>query len=98
MTGYTPGPWIIEEEHDGKPPYVQRYFWISSEKGQAPVDNEWAIIKEENAHLIAAAPDLCEALQGFVTYHSGHVLTCPELIASLDAALEALAKARGERA
>jgi hypothetical protein len=37
-----------------------------------------------NGWLIASSPELYEALKGFLTYHGGHCITCPELIARVN--------------
>lgn len=49
-----------------------------------------------DAHLIAAAPELYEALQAFVTFHSGHAMADGSLKVAMQNARAALAKARGE--
>lgn len=99
---WTPGPWRIEEEHDGKPPHVTRYFWIGAQKGRAPVDNEWAILKEADAHLIAAAPAMAEALENILMRYVDMVNSgdCghwdPETEIFVIEARAALSLARGE--
>lgn len=88
---FTPGPWTAE-------PMVGRGAWV---KG---VTGEWAALScgdtneraQSNASLIAAAPELYEALEGFVIFHSGHAMANAELQARMIAARAALAKARGE--
>ncbi len=102
---FTPAPWFIEEETDGKPPNETKYYWVNAED-HAPIDNEWAVMKEADAHLIAAAPELYEALKavleilpiGFAP--TGRPGGADERNASLDAiranAINVLAKARGE--
>jgi hypothetical protein len=83
---WTPGPWVwwpktgilATESRDGR--------WIVS--GELSSANA-----EANARLIAAAPELYEALKGIIGW-------CPtdnqRSIAAFDKALAALAKARGE--
>jgi hypothetical protein len=51
----------------------------------------WATENEANAHLIAAAPDMAKALIACIS-----ASTPDERTAAIDAALAALAKARGE--
>ena len=88
---HTPGPWLA----DGASVYEERddfsvicNFWSSS----LP---EW----EANARLIAAAPDLLEALEQLVIEYDDVELANAEpssLTAAFNAARAAIAKAKGE--
>lgn len=60
-----------------------------------PIDIYTGGNSKEIARLIAAAPDLAAALERFVTFHSGHVLS-PELVSAMTAARAALSRAKGE--
>jgi hypothetical protein len=64
--------------------------WYGGDK--APND----AMQVANAHLIAAAPALYEALEGLVPVASGHPMSGIEAESRLQAALSALALARGE--
>lgn len=86
---WTPGPWQVSCVSDGT---RRRSVW--TDKGP-PAHIADVTNGEANARLISAAPDLYEALERFVTFHSGHVLP-HELHKPMDDARAALAKARGE--
>lgn len=71
MSIHTPGPWIAEpeeaSEHRGIAITAPANGWIVAtilpDDGRAADDVDWA-----NAHLIAAAPELLEALKEAVAY------------------------------
>lgn len=83
---WTPGPWIAvtEDIHDNA-------LWtvVAGDDGSRDVATMSHFGDIENAHLIAAAPDLYEALEWCACWinmnHPAHAK-----------AMEALAKARGE--
>lgn len=99
MSGrHTPGPWTVDSDRailcesktaSGKlRPVAQSYSWMGSAEADA------------NAALIAAAPDLLEALKAYVDWHgASHTMDCPKdecEAASIDAALNAaIRKAEG---
>ena len=87
MSGFTPGPWRIEEE-----PYLH----VRSDQGCVFASD---YTTEANASLIAAAPDLYEALNNIIAVIGAMqaIGTKPKLDGSraLDAARSALAKADG---
>lgn len=91
---WTPGPWLVEVDESSQ---VERYPMIASENyGVVGSEGMYGVIETDyaNAHLIAAAPDLYEALESLVRdYDIGEMTDTPEL----DAANAALAKARGEQ-
>ena len=87
MSAHTPGPWIVK----ATPESSNQNFIVQVGKDRVPV---WS---EANARLIAAAPNLYEALAHLVWFiepieHEGRI---PGL-ATLNAARAALDKARGE--
>lgn len=93
MTNWTPGPWATERTAGGA--------WIISAAGQpglayaadsAAITGLSAYPAAANAHLIAAAPDLFEALAGLLTITPGD----DRYALRMEAAFAALAKARGE--
>lgn len=90
-TKHTPGPWIINANLDEDP--------ILTEDGTCPLDFE-AVGAElaPNLCLIAAAPDMLEALEYIVKQLEimPDELDCAEAGMAMRAALEAIRKARGE--
>lgn len=89
MTKYTPGPWLFDEESEA----ITTHNRITSGKTRiATVTLGWAEPFESeqiaNARLIAAAPDLLEALQALICETNSI-----ELAAALDMARAAIAKA-----
>ena len=89
---HTPGPWWAdfdgEDTFDGvEIQQVGRLHYVPV--ANVPVDYTDREEREANARLIAAAPDLLDALEEAVSQH-GHGLV------NLDAARTALAKAKGE--
>ncbi|ELY4420451.1 hypothetical protein SMZ52_000913 [Cronobacter sakazakii] len=82
----TPGPWHVTRgdvlDRNGR--------MVASVEGFCPGENE-----DYDADLIAAAPDLLEALQGFVDlFHD--VIDGDAIMPALDKAYAAIAKAIGE--
>ncbi len=66
MTKHTPGPWRSQYSNDVGPydDYFVEFFEVTSEDGTKIAQVE----EEKDARLICAAPDLLEALQGFITW------------------------------
>lgn len=71
---HTPGPWIAHPEGvkdaDGKPACNRIYIGIAAEDGEDLGHIEFS---EANARLIAAAPQLLEALQDAMQYLQHHL-------------------------
>ena len=88
---FTPGPW---EYHSGVGP---TFVIEAATAGQFARVSRWTqgnrAEAEANARLIAAAPDLYEALQAFIDAGDGH----DDFTDEWPAARAALAKARGEK-
>lgn len=88
MSKYTPGPWEF------------KFSWVqTSDERKTPIANfNFHAATEENARLIAAAPDLLEALRlmrnRFLDTEGNHGQWEEEAI---DAADAAIAKATGEQ-
>lgn len=59
------------------------------------VDDYWLQISDANARLIAAAPDLLEALRALVTESGGKAIPNSSLTACREQAIAAIAKAEG---
>lgn len=87
---HTPGPW-----HIMKPLESNGYVWVNPMGGMCgEIATAWPISQgsaEANARLIAAAPDLLEALQGFLVMTEGHFMEPQQ-----KAAKAAIAKALGD--
>ena len=93
MSKHTPGPWGIERHYD------PGYKFISAKKHTALAQVVWCMEDEDrspeceaNAHLIAAAPELLEALEALVLDESKEYI--PTRL--WDAARAAIAKAKGQ--
>ena len=97
MSEWTPGPWDAEKlsrvARENERPWVGR---LSEHRYAALSCGETQAEATANAHLIAAAPDLYEALERMVATYAdmqdGNGEPCPDVIA----ARTAIAKARGE--
>lgn len=78
---HTPGPWYAEES------------WVLKDIGDRAYHitkcADWSEETEANAHLIAAAPDLLEALKGVLR-------VADRATVEFDAARAAIAKAEGK--
>ena len=108
MTKHTPGPWWLQADGAGwyvecTPERGHSVAYIRSEVAEDDPDTPDAE-KKANARLIAAAPELLEALQKFVAWseaernHEGTTFwERVEMLRDLDdAAAAAIAKATGE--
>jgi hypothetical protein len=90
MSTFTPGPWVAREVGGMGWP-GQRGFAIDFNEDQEQVVD--FVYEEADAHLIAAAPDLLEALEDSLTALN---IVYPNGSPVLNAAYAAIAKARGE--
>ena len=95
MSKHTPGPWEIEEH------YHFGYRWISGPEHSQLAQVVWCMEDEDrspeceaNAHLIAAAPELLEALENLLKVHEGEGGTQRH---AGDMARAAIAKAKGSQ-
>lgn len=72
MTTYTKGPWTLTQEHTPDDPYGHYYYRLYAGNGYVGGKDEnegfelSAIIHPTNAHLIAAAPEMYEALKAVI--------------------------------
>ena len=69
MSGYTSGSWKVIKDYgceEGKPDELELVFHsIRTESGEI-IASTWGRPHEANAHLIAAAPDMYEALENLL--------------------------------
>ena len=91
---FTPGPWRIGDEAPGRfPIYANAPHGVKFDVCPAIAHSLF------DAHLIAAAPDLYEAVRLLLTnrsYHSDADVIGRRVMGGLKRGLEAMAKARGE--
>ncbi len=109
MSEHTPGPWRVEDGHDGHGHWHYsigaRHQWPEGEAAFCALAftpplgvGPYAVNRQADAHLIAAAPDLFEALKDLMVSiesdeegdEAGRVLA-----AALTSAAVAIAKAEG---
>ena len=88
---HTPGPWTTDgpEVVSKKPPAIIAEICYIGEKVAEVAE------REANARLISAAPDLLAALKLCAAVCSGETMHKNGLIAALEAARAAIAKATG---
>ena len=92
MSKHTPAPWIVEEAY-------REGFSITAEDNYVVIctDDEGrygSILFKEDANLIAAAPELLEALEALLNEPTNSPDYLPTRL--WDRAREAVAKAKGE--
>lgn len=94
MTGFTKGPWHIADLGA-----VDDANIVDANGNEVLGTSEWLRLSDADAHLIAAAPSLYEALEAACDAYDDacnfDMLTA-QLDQAIDAARTALAKARGE--
>lgn len=99
---HTPGPWIIEDNPCVKPAVqVAAFDGIGNRHLQVIIQSH---VQEEDARLIAAAPELLEALSELVKVNEEHNEAVSKVLGTppgwndsyLDKARAAIAKAKGE--
>ena len=99
---HTPGRWIIDDFHDDVAVYDETGMVIAIVRADAaPADAlpvEVTRVVESNARLIAAAPELLEALRLLVEWADGEHGDGPVGVQSMAEARTALAKAEGRDA
>lgn len=92
---HTPGPWEIEVRDEGK----NHNITPIASGGRGWVGDRYlrvgGAIDIHDARLIAAAPDLLEALQRLLPDAVGNHIGGPDTQARIDAARAAIAKATG---
>lgn len=94
MSGHTPGPWEVEYVIDGafEVRHVQSddYFVVAARNSMPSRHAEFAA----NARLIAAAPELLDALKALLS-RAQRELADPEDVGEIGQSLAAIAKAEG---
>ena len=91
-TKHTPGPWVWDSHYDDLRPLW--YSEMSQGCGYLSWDNDET--RDANAHLIAAAPDLLEALIELLQVQDGVPMTGIDATRRSDLARAAIAKAKGQ--
>jgi hypothetical protein len=87
MTSFTPGPWRVGKKYPGDVVHTASSALIA----RSIIGSETE--REANARLIAAAPELLEALKLCAAVCSGDTLYKNGLVRALEAARAAIAKA-----
>jgi hypothetical protein len=95
-TQHTPGPWSLEDRGTKFIVSKPGDGYITREVCRMDSSTMAAFAQEANARLIAAAPDLLEALQAIASIDVHSALTEAEADAIHAAASAAIAKATGE--
>lgn len=102
MTGYTPGPWTYEGDYTHRQFNIRMLGHLIGTKDEAKhictvnnlpphvLANRDPSTAEANARLIAAAPELLEALEWLL---DSDEVECPE---ALSVIRDAIAKAKGQ--
>ena len=96
----TPGPWVMTE---GKCIYInakvdgKRRFILQRSTGEGCGINVEAEQVRADCRLIAAAPELLEALKACAAVCAGETMNKRGLISALEQARAAIAKATGEQ-
>ena len=98
---HTKGPWVIGNRYTDQGVYTPDGELVANTHGSQRNFNrdEQIAIQDANARLIAAAPELLEALEEFEAEYDKVDLAKaepPELTAAVLAARAAIAKAKGE--
>lgn len=94
-TRWTPGPWLVSETGSVVAASDSGYV-AEPYDGRHTLQND-AAITAANAHLIAAAPEMYEALAAVIGDYEAHMRGHEYVPTPLIAARAALAKARGEQ-
>ncbi len=90
MSAHTPGPWVASPDPNGSPT-----DWVIGTTNESRPIDEVAVCNARDASLIAAAPELLEALEGLcglAELRPGHL---QDYKAAVAAARNAITKAKG---
>lgn len=94
MTKHTPGPWRIAQQSSPFPWVIESEL-REDEIAHAPINSGNTHAEDQaNARLIAAAPDLLEALEAVVASASPHPVEHPAMTKAWGIARAAIAKVR----
>lgn len=91
---HTPGPWTVESAHEKTPNTFRVRANLSFRKHVSTEESVCITGSEANAHLIAAAPELLEALENLIDF-AETLAADGGRSADLREAYEAIKKARG---
>jgi len=92
MTKHTPGPWVAECVGDTGGENPADVYMVFTADGYAGIAGA---MSEGNARLIAAAPDLLAAVNGYMAWADPEICHDDELNAILESFRAAIAKATG---
>lgn len=95
MSKYTLGPWEVREDKEFKHPFIKAGGIRVATFPLAWSDKKHKKEFEANAHLIAAAPELLNALKGAIFYVKKVAVT-PGDLNDLRLMEQAIAKAEGD--
>lgn len=92
---HTPGPWYVSEERGLQ---GEVCYHAIKDSGESYVASTWAGANAANASLIAAAPDLLEALEALMPQEIGYgnSMCVDSYLNAVVVARAAIAKAKGE--
>jgi hypothetical protein len=98
MNEHTPGPWTYKLDNDSPVNFeiTTAHAPTSIVSGCGCCDSPW-VSSEADARLIAAAPELLEALEEIVKEYYENPDNGRTLRWAIDGAKEAIAKAKGEK-
>lgn len=97
MNKHTPGPWLtVRDNSISLPPFDLRIVWSEKHGDICYVQDDDGDNGNSNARLIAAAPELLEALRGLLLLHQSHPGQLEPL--AVEEARAAIAKAEGREA
>ena len=99
MSAHTPGPWsVVDGHYPGFREIKGPSFTVSIVMSATNLDFMDYVKREADARLIAAAPELLEALQLCAAVCAGESLSKSLLIHALEKARAAITKATGSAA
>jgi hypothetical protein len=91
VAAHTPGPWRVIHKPEAIGFAEYEVAW--SDDGELVCD---VVYEEADAHLIAAAPDLLDAVKSLLPWAESASYGGPDIAADIEQARTAIAKALGE--
>ena len=99
MSAHTPGPWsVVDGHYPGFREIKGSSFTVSIVMSATNLDFMDYVKREADARVMAAAPELLEALQLCAAVYAGESLSKSLLIHALEKARAAITKATGSAA